>query len=130
MAIYHQCQVVRLTAPADLSANEGCFLTAAGALTTASTAPDKVLGVADSVGEAGQPVDILLPGHTGIVGVKLHASSPAVSIGDRLVLAASGAVAKGSSGTLVAVALAAGKGGKLIEARLVEPTALAAPSGN
>lgn len=129
MAIYHQNQVVRLVAGADLSACEGCFVTVDGAsntatLTTGSTAADKVYGVLDGVDVKDRPVDVILPGCAGLVGVKLHSGSAAVVPGDRLVLAANGTVTKGSSGVFVAVAVAAGTAGNLVEARLVQPTTL------
>lgn len=131
MAIYHQHQVVRLTAAADLSGSEGCFVTVNGsagtvALATASSTPAQVFGLLADAGGAGAPVDVVLPGHAGIVGVRLHSGTSAVVPGDRLSVAANGQVTKaGSSGTLVAVALAAGSAGQMIEARLVEPVALA-----
>lgn len=127
--IYHQTQTVRLTAGADLKEKEGCFVTLTGgkaALTAAGTAADAVFGLLHAVDEANCPVDVILPGHAGVVGVRLHASNSAVAMGDTLVLAASGTVNKGSTGTKVAVALQAApaSSGRLIEARLVEPTTL------
>lgn len=129
MAIYHQMQVVRLTAGADLSACEGCFVTVDGAtgtanLTAATTTADKVYGVLDGVDVKDRPVDVILPGCAGLVGVKLHSGCAAVVPGDRLVLAANGTVTKGSSGVFVAVAVAAGTAGNLVEARLVQPSPL------
>lgn len=129
MAIYHQFQSVRLTAGADMSTCEGCFVTVDGAtgtatLTTASTTPDKVYGVLDGVDVKGRPVDVILPGCSGIVGAKLHSGSAAVVPGDRLVLGANGTVTKGTSGTLVAVAVGSGTAGNLVKARLVQPTTL------
>lgn len=129
MAIYHQMQVVRLIAGADLSACEGCFVTVDGAtgtatLTTGSTTADKVYGVLDGVEVKDRPVDVILPGCAGLVGVKLHSGSAAVVPGDRLVLAANGTVTKGSSGVFVAVAVAPAAAGNLVEARLVQPTPL------
>lgn len=126
--IYHQTQTVRLTAGADLTEKEGCFVTLAGgkaALAAANTAAPAVFGLLHAVDGADCPVDVLLPGHAGIVGVRLHASNAAVSPGDTLVLAAAGTVNKGSTGTKVAVALQAAPAscGRLIEARLVEPSA-------
>ena len=132
MAIYHQHQVVRLTAAADLSGSEGCFVTVNGSAgtvspATASSTPAQVFGLLVDVGAAGAPVDVVLPGYAGIVGVRLHSGTSAVVPGDRLSVAANGQVTKaGASGTLVAVALAAGSAGQMIEARLVEPVALAA----
>lgn len=131
MAIYHQFQSVRLTAGADLSSCEGCFVTVDGAtgtanLTAATTTPDKVYGVLDGVDVKDRPVDVILPGCSGIVGAKLHSGSAAVVPGDRLVLAANGTVTKGTSGTLVAVAVGSGTAGNLTPARLVQPSTLAA----
>lgn len=129
MAIYHQFQSVRLTAGADLSSCEGCFVTVDGAngtatLTTAATTPDKVYGVLDGVDVKERPVDVILPGCSGIVGAKLHSGSAAVVPGDRLVLGANGTVTKGSSGTFVAVAVGSGTAGNLTPVRLVQPTTL------
>lgn len=128
--IYHQTQTMRLTAGADFTEKEGCFVTLASgkaALTAANTAASAVFGVLHAVDEADAPVDVILPGHSGIVAVRLHTSNAAIAVGDSLVLAASGTVNKGSTGTRVAVALqaAAANSGKLIEARLVEPAAIA-----
>ncbi len=129
MAVYHKNLALRLTAGADLSTSEGCFVQVDGAagsvtLTAASTTPDKVFGLLESVDVKGHPVDIVLPGFAGIPGVRLHSGCAAVVPGDRLVLAANGTVTKGSTGTLVAVALAAGTAGQLVEARLLEPSTL------
>lgn len=129
MAVYHKNQAVRLTAGADLSASEGCFVQVDGAagtvtLTAASTTPDKVFGLLESVDSKDRPVDIVLPGFSGIPGVRLHSGCAAVVPGDRLVLAANGTVTKGSSGTLVAIALAPAAAGQLVKARLIEPVTL------
>lgn len=126
MAVYHKNQAMRLTAGADLRTSEGCFVQVDGStstvtLTAASTTPDKVFGLLESVDAKGNPVDIVLPGFSGIPGVRLHSGSAAVVPGDRLVLAANGTVTKGSSGTLVAIALAPAAAGQLVEARLIEP---------
>ena len=93
-------------------------------LTAATTTPDKVFGVLDGVDVKDRPVDVILPGCSGIVGVKLHSGSAAVVPGDRLVLGANGTVTKGSSGTFVAVAVGSGTAGNLTPVRLVQPTTL------
>ncbi len=124
--ITHQAQVVRRPAGADLSANEGCFVKLAEGKLQLTSAEDKakdVFGVLTDPAEAAGPCDVALPGFAGIVGVRVSAD---VADGDRLALDADGAVKKaGESGTVVAVALQAGKTGALVEARLVEPADVA-----
>lgn len=129
MPITHQAQVVQLTAAADHSGKEGCFVAiSAGkaALTTAHSTAADTFGVIIS----GSPKDvqevIALPGHSGIVEVALHSGASTVTVGTRLYLGASGTVTTGETGTLVAIALANGTAGHLVEARLVEPADVAA----
>jgi len=123
--MYHQKAIVRRPAAVDLTGKEGCFvtLTAAGVTPAdAKTAPASVYGLLNScTDEAGAGVSVILPGCDGI-----HAAlaSGAVADGDRLVLAAGGAVAKGSAGTAVAVALGAGASGDLVPVRIIEPVAM------
>lgn len=130
MAIYHQTQVVARKAGADLTESEGCFVKLSnGAVvpTTASSTADEVYGLVHSGDASGETVDIILPGHPGIVGVKLHSSATGVVDGTPLTLAANGtAKTAGDGNVVVAVALASGTAGELVEARLVEPVAPAA----
>lgn len=129
MPITHQAQVVQLPAAADHSGKEGCFVAISSgkaALTASTATADTVFGVIVS----GSPKDvqevIALPGHSGIVEVALHSGASNVTVGTRLYLGASGTVTTGESGTLVAIALANGTAGHLVEARLVEPADVAA----
>lgn len=128
MPITHQAQVVQLTAAADHSGKEGCFVAISSgkaALTTANSTAAETFGViVAGAAKDGQDV-IALPGHSGIVEVSLHSGASTVTVGTRLYLGASGSVTTGESGTLVAVALANGTAGHLVEARLVEPADIA-----
>lgn len=127
MAITHQAQVITLEANADLA--EGTFvkLTNGKAANTAGTATAAdVVGVVEEGVTKGWGATVVLPGHQGIVQVALHSGASTVGVGTRLYLGASGTVTTGTSGTLVAIALAPGTAGHLVEARLVEPADVAA----
>ena len=130
MAIYHQTQVVTRTAGADLTECEGCFVKLSSGkvvLTTGSSTADEVFGLLHTTDVKDATVNVILPGHPGIVGVKLHSSASGVVDGTALTLAASGTATAAAEGdVVVAVALATGTAGELVEARLVEPVAPAA----
>lgn len=122
MAIYHQSQVVTATAGADLTNAEGCFvkLSSGKVVLTAATDSAAIFGLVHCGDAADKTVDIILPGHSGIVGMLLHSSASSVAVGTKLALAASGTVKNaGSSDTAVAVALAAGSAGELVPARFI-----------
>lgn len=133
MAIYHQTQVVARTAGADLTECEGCFVKLSSGkvvLTTGSSTADEVFGLLHTTDVKDATVNVILPGHPGIVGVKLHTSATGVVDGTPLTLAASGTATAAAEGdVVVAVALATGTAGELVEARLVEPVAPAAAAG-
>lgn len=133
MAIYFQSQVVSRTAGADLSNAEGCFVKLSSGkvvLTTASSTADEVYGLLHSTDVKDATVNVILPGHPGIVGVKLHSSAAGVVDGTPLTLAASGTATAAAEGdVIVAVALATGTAGELVEARLVQPVSPAAAAG-
>lgn len=121
MAIYHQTQVVPVTAGANLTECEGCFVklsSGKAVLTAASDTAATIYGLVHSGDAADKTVDIILPGHSGIVGMMLHSSATNVANGTGLALAANGTVKNaGSNDTVVAVALAAGTAGELVAAR-------------
>lgn len=130
MAIYFQTQVVTRTAGADLTESEGCFVKLSSGkvvLTTGSSTADEVFGLLHTTDAKDATVNVILPGHPGIVGVKLHSSASGVVDGTPLTLAASGTATAAAEGdVVVAVALATGTAGELVEARLVQPVAPAA----
>lgn len=124
MAVYHQFLTVRRPAGQDFEpAAEGCFVVLnenSVTLASADTKPEKVYGLLTDVAEeAGKACHLALPGFSGIVGVRVAAD---VTDGDPLALTVGGAVKPAENdGTIVAVALASGTSGKLVEARLVQP---------
>lgn len=129
MAIIHESATVRVTnGTADLREAEGCFVTvdAAGVPALAAASALAPLGVVHVGGNGanGEPTDIILPNHGGIVGVKLHSSPGTVVPGARLVLAGNGTVKAGTTGTHVATAVKNGVANELVEAYLVPPTAM------
>jgi len=120
---------VRLTnGTADLREAEGCFVTvdANGVPTLAAASATTPLGVVHVGGNGanGEPTDVILPNHGGIVGVKLHSTPGTVTPGTKLVLAGNGTVKAGTSGTHVATAVKSGVANELLEAYLVPPTTL------
>lgn len=122
--IQHAELIVVRTAAVDLSAAEGCFVTCTGGAvspTAANTAPANVYGLLDSSNDKGGRVSVCLPGFHGMPVARLHASSTAVVDGDTLILAADGKVKKGTTGTVVAKALANAAAGQLVPVRLLEP---------
>ncbi len=129
MAIIHESATLRLTTgDIDLRASEGCFVTVDSSgkpsLAAAGSTPLGVVHVGGDMSE-GEPTDIILPNHGGIVGVKLHSSPGTVIPGAKLVLAGNGTVKAGTTGTHVATAVKTGVAGELLEAYLVPPTTLA-----
>lgn len=133
MAIIHQQAVMRAESGVDLRECEGCFVKkdASGKLVLCTANDTAPLGVVHVGGDVGEQTDYILPAHQGIVGVRLHSSPGSVTEGTRLVLAASGTVKAGTTGTLVAVACEDGTGEQLLEAYLTLPTVLAtAPAGS
>lgn len=122
MAIFFQHQVVPVTAGADLSDAEGCFVKLSGGKAVVTTASDaaNIFGLLHSAAPAEDTVSVILPGHSGIVGMRLHSTATGVETGTKLALAANGTVKNaGGSDTPVAVALAAGTPGELVEARFI-----------
>ena len=126
MAVYHQfLTIVRPAGTAFEPSAEGCFVTLDSPfvqLATATTKPADVYGLLTDVAEEeGMNCTIATPGFSGTVGVRLAADA---KDGDQLALAEGGAVVPAKDGnTVVAVALADGVSGKLVEARLVQPYA-------
>lgn len=120
--IVYQHQVVRRTAGADLTEKEGCFVKLASGkleLTGAGTKAAEVYGALIHTASAGEEGEVALPGFGGIVTLRVAGD---VADGDRLALAADGAVSKaGETATVVAVACGESKEGQLVDARLVEP---------
>ncbi len=129
MIMYNKA-IVRRAAAVNLDGSDGCFVTlAAGAVTPAAadTEPAAVYGILNSTTDTvGEGVSVILPGCDCIPGAKVAATSDPVADGDTLVLAAGGTVAKGSTGTMVAVALGAAVAGDMVPVRLVEPVELVA----
>ena len=129
MAIIHESATLRLTnGTADLRDAEGCFVNvdASGSPTLAPASATTPLGIVHVGGNGanGEPTDIILPNHPGIVGVKLHSSPGTVTPGTKLVLAGNGTVKAGTSGTHVATAVKSGVANELVEAYPVPPTTL------
>ncbi|MCH5285255.1 MAG: hypothetical protein J1E42_06610 [Akkermansiaceae bacterium] len=129
MAVYHQHLTVARPAGEDFAPEaEGCFVTLGDTgvqLAAADTAPEAVYGVLTDVAEElGKSCTVATPGFSGTVGVRLAADA---KDGDQLALTEGGAVKPAENGaTVVAVALANGVIGKLVEARLAQPYAAAA----
>ncbi len=131
MSILYKDQIITNTAKADFTGCEGCFVSTPApeggvTLTTASTAAASVLGVLHTENVSGGEVTILLPGFSGITEVLLHSTGSSVTPGCLLVLSANGQVKYGTSGTVVAVALATASPGNKVMARLVQPYTLTA----
>lgn len=128
MAVYHQYLTVARPAGEEFAPEaEGCFVTLGDTgvqAATAATTPAAVYGVLTDVAEdQGKPCTVATPGFSGTVGVRLAADA---KDGDQLALTDGGAVKPAENGaTVVAVALANGVSGKLVEARLVQPYAAA-----
>lgn len=128
MAVYHQHLTVARPAGEDFAPEaEGCIVTLGDTgvqLAAAATTPAEVYGVLTDVAEEqGKPCTVATPGFSGTVGVRLAADA---KDGDQLALTEGGAVKPAENGaTVVAVALANGVSGKLVEARLVQPYAAA-----
>ena len=124
MAVYHQFLTVRRPAGQDFEPEaEGCFVVLEdGAVgpAAADTKPEEVYGLLTDVAEeAGKACHIALPGCSFIVGVR---AAEDVTDGAPLALTEGGKVKPAEDGaTIVAVALADGTSGKLVEARLVQP---------
>ena len=122
--ITHQELIVVRLAGADLSESEGCFVTCTEGtvnLTAAATKPAEVYGLLDTCNTEGGRVSVCLPGFHGQPVARLSSGTEEVQDGDTLVLADNGEVAKGTSGTAVAKALANGSAGELIPVRMIEP---------
>lgn len=112
---------------ADFTGLDGYFVeSAAGADTVSNAATDIPLGVITEGLTVGS--SIATPAFSGTVKVKLHSTAGAVVRGSYLVLHTDGTVKldPGSGARVrVARALEAGANSELIEAYLIEPTALA-----
>lgn len=131
MSIAYEIAIKRAESGVDLRGSEGCCIKkdASGKLVLCADGDTTVLGVIHVGGDKGEPTDYFLPNYSGVVRVKLHASSGKVTEGGKLMVAANGQhKAATASGTVVAIAQEDGNAGELIEAILAVPSVVAAGS--